>query len=475
MLILLSDYLEIDMEDFENKGVFNPLLNIDSNFFINLKLLKKNKIPELQKSYSKVLKRFRNIALLLKYSKKIDDRFGREALSLFNFPEVEGICIGYSKSGTSGSGFGPKLSKNVIMTGKEIIDAGIQDPEIFEIIGLFEENVGPDRISDMIARIIYEDLLKYTRNLMEKLDINPLNYKEKNIKVINGLLINPYNKKPLILLPKNILHELPIAHEWEDIDEVCLRIRQIREEINITIGKEWSKLSDSYKKNWLKKLLLHNKSLFRQVIQEYKAFDIEPYDFNEDPKGEYIWHNISTQKAKNYPLLLHLEENPTFESVYNLVKEICFKFKDLVENKGLYELFYYKGEPRKEKIVQKAFYSVADAYCEANNLDLNPEVNSGRGPVDFKMSKGYRRRVLVEIKLTTNNQIVHGFKTQLKEYMKAEKTKRTIFLVIDNGGPKNRIDSLFNEEKIAKENKIYTPEIIIIDAKPKVSASRYNK
>jgi len=474
MLILLSEYLGINKEKFENNGAFNPSLNVDSNFFINLKLLKKNKISELHKSYSRVLKRFRKIALLLKHSKKINDRFFREALSLFNFPEVEGICIGYSMSGTSGSGFGPKLSKNIIMTGKEIIDAGIQDPEIFEIIGLFEKDVGPDRISDMIARIIHEDLLEYTRNLMEKLDINPLTYKEKNIKVINGLLINPYNDKPLILLPKNILHELPIAHEWENIDEVCLRIRQIREEINATIGKEWSKLSDSYKKYWLKKLLLHNESLFRQVIEEYKSFDIEPYDFNEDPRGEYIWHNISNQKAKNHPLFLYLEKNPTFESVYTLVKKICSKFKDLVENNGLYELFYYNGEPRKEKIVQKAFYSVADTYCEANNLDLNPEVNSGRGSVDFKISKGYRKRVLVEIKLTTNNQIIHGFRTQLNEYMKAEKTKRTIFLVIDNGGPVNRIENLLNEEKIAKENKIYTPEIIIIDAKPKVSASKYN-
>jgi len=131
--------------------------------------------------------------------------------------------------------------------------------------------------------------------------------------------------------------------------------------------------------------------------------------------------------------------------------------------------------PRKEKIVQKAFYSIADSYCEANNLDLSPEVNSGRGSVDFKISKGYIKRVLVEIKLTTNNQIVHGFRTQLKEYMKAEKTKSTIFLVIDNGGPKNRIESLFNEEKIAKEHNIFTPEIIIIDAISKVSASRYDQ
>ncbi|XTR38726.1 hypothetical protein ACQQ2T_04925 [Paraclostridium tenue] len=57
----------------------------------------------------------------------------------------------------------------------------------------------------------------------------------------------------------------------------------------------------------------------------------------------------------------------------------------------------------------------------------------GRGPVDFKISSGYKNKTLVEIKLTTNNQLVHGLEVQIQEYSKAEETHNLIYLVIDNG------------------------------------------
>lgn len=35
---------------------------------------------------------------------------------------------------------------------------GVIDPEIFHLIGLFESNMGPDRLSDMFATLIIEDI-----------------------------------------------------------------------------------------------------------------------------------------------------------------------------------------------------------------------------------------------------------------------------------------------------------------------------
>ena len=37
---------------------------------------------------------------------------------------------------------------------------------------------------------------------------------------------------------------------------------------------------------------------------------------------------------------------------------------------------------------QAIFFGVADSYCDANNIDLTKEGNNGRGPVDFKLSRG---------------------------------------------------------------------------------------
>ncbi len=47
-------------------------------------------------------------------------------------------------------------------------------------------------------------------------------------------------------------------------------------------------------------------------------------------------------------------------------------------------------------------HGTANFYCEINNLDISPESNTGRGPVDFKISREEDKTV-IEIKLTSNN------------------------------------------------------------------------
>ena len=58
------------------------------------------------------------------------DIFFRQALTLFDFSEVNGIGLGFSEK-APGSGFGPQLSKRVIETAYDIVKAGITDPEFF--------------------------------------------------------------------------------------------------------------------------------------------------------------------------------------------------------------------------------------------------------------------------------------------------------------------------------------------------------
>ena len=41
----------------------------------------------------------------------------------------------------------------------------------------------------------------------------------------------------------------------------------------------------------------------------------------------------------------------------------------------------------------------------ASEMDVNREVNNGRGPVDFKISKGSSNTTLVEFKLASNSKL----------------------------------------------------------------------
>ncbi len=246
--ILFSTKFNIPKEQLKEMGVFDVLLDEDSSFFINIKRLKECKVPEFVESYNKINERFREIGLLLQNATP-GSRLYRAAYEKFNFPEVNGINLGFSSS-THGAGFGKGLRAQIIKDAYEIIQTGSNNPEIFHLVGLFEDNVGPDRLSDMIARIIYNEIVAYTQRILSELKINAENYPRFVFR--NGLVVNPYKRKFLLLLPESILHELPIAKCWDDIDRVCSENEAIKAEINEEIGNTWRRMPTPERKEYLR-------------------------------------------------------------------------------------------------------------------------------------------------------------------------------------------------------------------------------
>lgn len=58
------------------------------------------------------------------------------------------------------------------------------------------------------------------------------------------------------------------------------------------------------------------------------------------------------------------------------------------------------------------FLLLPTKYCEVNNLDISPETDTGNGPIDFKISKGFNDKINIEMKLSTNTKLLHGYKSQ---------------------------------------------------------------
>ena len=115
--------------------------------------------------------------------KRINDYFiYKTAFKRFKPLEINGINLGFSES-KHGAAFGEKLRRQVISDAFDIVKKGILD----------------------------------------------------------GLIVNPYKGCEILLLPIDILHELPIAQSWDDIDRVVLENENIRREINEAIGLEWSR------------------------------------------------------------------------------------------------------------------------------------------------------------------------------------------------------------------------------------------
>ena len=74
---------------------------------------------------------------------------------------------------------------------------------------MFQDKVGPDRLSDMIATLILPDIQAYTKRVSQQLGITINNYSDKLFN--NGLLCNQVKGYEVLLLPIEILHKLPVA------------------------------------------------------------------------------------------------------------------------------------------------------------------------------------------------------------------------------------------------------------------------
>ena len=155
----------------------------------------KAKTPEFVNAYKRINDFFDSLMLLLDGSKEKHDKLYNAALSRFDFPGVKGINLGLSESGID-AGFGSGLSAQVINDAFEIVKAGSKQPEIFQLVGLFEKRVAADRLSDMIATIILKDIREYTKRINVELDLNSEHYAKIIFKA--GIAINPKEIKFII-------------------------------------------------------------------------------------------------------------------------------------------------------------------------------------------------------------------------------------------------------------------------------------
>ena len=465
----LSSLLGIDSSHLTDRDAFDPVLDFDTRLFIDPHLLKHCKVPELVEGYRDFEEHFRRLGKLLAAAQSSGDRFWREADSMMQWREVKGLCIGYSKSGTSGSGTGPELRGRLLNTAKQIIDQGKKDPELFELVGLFEDDFGADRISDMTANIVREHLKLFTQRVLE--DLLTLGAKDLDYDDTNGLPINPFTNLPLLLVPRSILRDLPVALDWTTRDLVAQHNAQLRIRVNTTIGNSWKEATAAFSKTGLKEYLLQNPELFDDLFKSYRDKEAQPYDFKEDRAGEYIWRPASAKCVSEFDLPLTLPEHPTYDQVESVVLKICNQFKMLVENNGLCSLFYNAdGSLKHEKAAQLLFFGIADGYCKKSGIMIARESDAGRGPVDFKFGSNMENSVLVELKKSTNTTgLKKGIERQLPEYMKAEGAKRAIYLVIDVGYTSAAMENLRAVNAMINGSSI---KLIHVDGNPKPSASK---
>lgn len=360
--IFITEFFELDNE-FEELGVFDSIINRDSHFFINLLRLKVNDTLEFQGSYERINEFYREIMILLKSSKTKGDKLYRTALERFHFPGVSGINLGVSETGID-AGFGTILSKQVIDDAFDIVKSGSEQPEIFQLVGLFEKNVSADRLSDMIATIILPDIKRYTVEINRKLNINADRYPD--IEFDKEIAINPYKKCELLYLPKEILHKIPIADSWSDIDRVVQENQAIRDEVNKEIGKAWRKMCSADKKEYMREHIFKDPQRCGRMIENYRKETIEPYQI--DNNADYLIASTFKQIKKEgvFNVLKHSANKEM--SSWDAAIEVLSIFKDWIENNRGWDEVLSASTSKREKSLQRLLHLSGKYYCNQNNI-----------------------------------------------------------------------------------------------------------
>lgn len=462
-LMRFSDAFGIKKSALATLGCFDPLLESDTRKFLDPLLFSCSEQEEFRVDAREAFEqRFSAVSRLLAASKRVGDVPWRSAVERFKFPEVSGTCLGYGRCTTKGAGMGPKIRDRLLSTAKEIVDLGVVDPEIFPLLALLEEGVGADRISDMATNIALDAIGKFTERVCSELGIPSGPYMVEGRQL--RLPTNPANGGPLMLVASDVLRELPIAVNWSGLAAVAAENAQIRRAVNEHISHLFAKTTERSKAA-LRREAIADPGGIRALVGAARVSAVElGADDALDGAG------VGAEAAASFPLTLGRPSNPN-EAV-SMVRSVLDHFSDVVENKGLARVLWHRGKPREERTAQALFYGMALAYCKASNLDISPEVDHGRGPVDFKFSKGFDQRVLVELKLSTNKKLVSGYTKQLEIYKKAADSTSAFYVVLHVGGSDG-----YQEKLVALRNDLINAgkrasHLLLIDGMMKVSASR---
>lgn len=472
---LLSEYFGVSPAALDELGVFDTFIDLDSQLHVDPHLLGDSEIPEMHEAAEAVIKHFEAIVILLRTSEKPEGPLWDEAKKRLRLKELRGVSLGYSKQNADGSAVGTGLAAALAERAYRIIKAGEQDPRIFELVGLFTEDYGPDRISDVALRIAEVPFAKYTQRAAA-LGIPTAPAVIRGITFQLPVHEHKGKQRHLIFVPKDVLRELPVALSYSEIAEVAQYNAAVRSKVNELFASVAQGARPSKADLWDR--VSNDPELVKALVRAYHEVHGKPYDFVVDPAAEYGRVLNARELAAQHPLVLTKPTTGwTPEDALSAVVKICNHFKRLVEYNGLWDAFWIRNGALRslsERAMQRIFFGIALTYCRDGNpdLDISPETNAGPGPVDFKFSHGAGAKVTVEMKKSNHGRLLHGYEKQLKRYNSAENTSASVFLIVRVGDDQTKIDAVLKAREDALNRNEQAPEVVIVDARPQQSASK---
>src|SRR4051812_39629731 len=207
--ILFSTYFSIPPQALTSAGLINPFVDVDVPLFIDPVLLEKSANKTIASAaVVRFRQHFETLVRMLAISKAEGDAAWKAARRQLDLSEPPENGLGYGGTGRSGNSRPELIREAILRTSKEVITLGASDPEMISMMGFFEEDVGPDTISDMTTTVIMDDLAQITETFCQahgvplfSFDICPSHKLPK--------YVNARGKEvPIVLVPMDIVCDL---------------------------------------------------------------------------------------------------------------------------------------------------------------------------------------------------------------------------------------------------------------------------
>jgi hypothetical protein len=448
MKVFFSEFFDITESDLKEHGAFDISLINDLPLFIDPFLLFGSKNPNYQKLHTDIL----NYLSFLK-GKAVRSLSSGHLKAWYYFPEVKQTWLGYSLSGNEGRGlankFGQSLSTSINYVFADLGNERITTSSHLEKACLFHTGVGRDNISDFACNLIKAYLLEYTEKFALKY-LEPNQIKSIKVdKVYFDYTLNKWMPKHytlpyifndyVILTPIDILTKDEVWISKNDLygnfEDVCNSVPndQLRAEVNeyfyhnIPAPEPGKRPSQKAKNEAVAKTLEQYPQLIDYFIKD-KEENKEGAKRLSEEKIEEIkaLFQVGVQELINALTQTKFYTLPAADSYESSYQRVLY-MKQVIENNDGYRIFYTKGKPLKRESDLQVIYKLT---WFASDYDVNREVNNGRGPVDYAVSKGQHDKTLIEFKLASNSSLKKNLENQVKVYEKASQTRKSIKVIL---------------------------------------------
>jgi hypothetical protein len=509
--IYFSDWFDLPAAVVTDYGAFDVSLINDLPLFIDPFLLFNS-----SKSRYKVLHN-----QIINYLLFLRDKAVRGALddglieAWFTFHEVKQNWLGYSLEGNHGTGLGKDfayaLSGNLASLfasfGSETVTRGSH----LEKICLIGRGVGKDNISDFATNLIKGYLLEFTQTFArqhlraDQRRLIPIpkvafSYQTESwmpqtfeLPYVNGdyVLLTPVdlltkdevwiNKRDVFTDFSSVVESIPndqIRAQLDNFFRSMLTAIQDRDEEEKARRRKPSKRKPRRPASPPEPTRRQRAEAIGISLREHPEF-IDYYirwkeDHGDDAQAladEHLRASARLYISQVRRLALTLRRDTNFYDTTGSTREEALKriefLKDVIENKGGWRLFYVNGEPLRRESDMHIIFRLT--WCNTPS-DVNREVDNGRGPSDFEVSRGRFDKSIVEFKLAKNTSLAKNLQFQAEAYKKASDAQHALKVIV-----------YFTNEELGRTNGILRTlgleghaDITLIDARNdnKPSASR---